>query len=219
MKIYLSNYRNHWISPYTILEYVFFWTDWSKCARYKNVVADEDYIDHPKWVDKATTYISPLSCAIKWVLNIVHPQISYVKIDRWDTWSMDYTLAHIILPMLKQLKDSKHGASMVDDEDVPEELRDVPNDDEQTKVHEKWEWVISEMIWAFEQKLNDAEEKFFDHSAYNQDNGKVDHDQWMKDMSNRVSKVKVDFDGLKLYQDRKANGYRLFGKYYEGLWD
>jgi hypothetical protein len=34
----------------------------------------------------------------------VHPEIKYVKIDRYDTWSMDHTLADIILPMLKQLQ-------------------------------------------------------------------------------------------------------------------
>ena len=46
-----------------------------------------------------------------------------IRIDPWDTWSMDTTLAHIVLPMLKQLKATKHGAPQVDVEDVPEELR------------------------------------------------------------------------------------------------
>ena len=36
---------------------------------------------------------------------------------------MDHTLAMIIVPMLKQLKETKHGAPFVDDEDVPEELK------------------------------------------------------------------------------------------------
>jgi len=46
-----------------------------------------------------------------------------IHIDRWDTWSMDHTLAPVILPMLVQLKATKHGAPCVDLEDVPEELR------------------------------------------------------------------------------------------------
>ena len=33
------------------------------------------------------------------------------------------------------------------------------------------------------------------------------------------SKLKVDWDGLKAWQKRKENGFRLFGKYYEALWD
>ena len=49
------------------------------------------------------------------VLDKVHPKINYVKIDYWDTWSMDHTLSYIIVPMLKQLKATKHGAPYVDD--------------------------------------------------------------------------------------------------------
>jgi len=45
-----------------------------------------------------------------------------IHIDRWDTWSMDHTLAYIVLPMLKQLKERKHGAPYVDLKDVPKEL-------------------------------------------------------------------------------------------------
>jgi hypothetical protein len=72
-----------------------------------------------RWADR----LSPISRALQWVLDLVHPQINYVKIDRWDTWSMDSTLAQIVLPMLRQLQDTKHGAPFVDDDDVPEHLR------------------------------------------------------------------------------------------------
>jgi len=136
----------------------------------------------------------------------------------------------IILPMLKQLKDTKQGAPCVDDEDVPEYLRtvkkpklkrkkdDVRNtlqvhavdmNDEESTIHLKWDWVLDEMIWAFEQKtIDDDEAPFFDHS----DNKGM---PWDKDYVG----PKVDWDKLKAHQARKVNGYRLFGKYYEGLWD
>jgi len=52
-----------------------------------------------------------------------------VHIDKWDTWSMDATLAHIIVPMLKQLKATKHGAPLVELEDVPEHLRSEKTDE------------------------------------------------------------------------------------------
>ena len=32
-----------------------------------------------------------------------------IQIDKWDTYSMDHTLAMIIYPMLLQLKATKHG--------------------------------------------------------------------------------------------------------------
>jgi hypothetical protein len=34
-----------------------------------------------------------------------------------------------------------------------------------------------------------------------------------------MDKLKVDHEGLKAYEERKANGFRLFGKYYGALWD
>jgi hypothetical protein len=47
MKIYISGYRDHWISPYTMLDYVFFWTDWSKCSRWTLEQSLED--SAPSW--------------------------------------------------------------------------------------------------------------------------------------------------------------------------
>jgi hypothetical protein len=29
----------------------------------------------------------------------------------------------------------------------------------------------------------------------------------------------IDFEGLKVVQERITNGFRLFGKYYQALWD
>jgi len=220
MKIYISNYRYHWISPYTIIEYVFFWTDWSKCGRNKGVIEDKDYVDHPAWVDKLADQIQPISNAIRVVLDFIHPPIKYVKIDRWDTWSMDHTLAYIILPMLKQLDKEKHGAPYTNDEDVPEYLRShmaqpKENEWDTDSLHfMRWDWILAEMIWAFEQEIRDDDEaEFFDHSECGDEKF-----PWDKD-GQYVSKVKVDREGLEAHQKRKANGFRLFGKYYQNLWD
>jgi hypothetical protein len=203
---------------------VFFWTDWSKCGRNRGVIEDKDYVDHPVWVERVTPFINPISSAIQWVLDLVHPQINIVKLDRWDTWSFDHTLADIILPGLKQLKKDKHGAPHTDDEDVPEYLRShmaQPKENEWDidDLHfMRWDWILDEMIWAFEQKVNDeSDSKFFDHSAYADDKGNTD--KWFADLSNGVSKVKYDKEGHAKWQERKSNGFRLFGRYYENLWD
>jgi hypothetical protein len=125
-----------------------------------------------------------------------------VRIDPHDTWSMDHTLAHIVLPMLVQLKRTKHGAPNVDNEDVPKELRMSKKDIAQfakdgstdDKFFKRWDWILDEMIWAFEQKCRDNWE---DDYYYN----------------------KWDQDGAKAHQARMSNGFRLFGKYFESLWD
>jgi hypothetical protein len=202
VKVYLSKYRYHWISPYTVLEKVFFW---------REIDYDEPIID--KWSDRLT----PICQGIQKVLDFIHPKINYVKIDRWDTWSMDYTLSFIVVPMLKQLKETKHGAPFVDDEDVPEELKSTsapPKENEwdtDENHFKRWDWALNEMIWAFEQNLDhDSEDKFFDHAEW---------DEKEKDFGKNLHKIKIDQPGLKAHQDRKANGFRLFGKYYQGLWD
>lgn len=202
MKVYISKYRYHWLSPYTILEKVFFW---------REIEYDEPIID--KWSDRLT----PFCQGIQSVLDFIHPKIDYVKIDKWDTWSMDYTLSHIIVPMLKQLKETKHGSPNTDDEDVPEHLRSTaaePKENEwdtDSNHFLRWDWIMDEMIWAFEQNLDtNSEEKFFDHAEW---------DEKEKDFGKNLHKIKIDQPGLKAHQDRKANGFRLFGKYYSGLWD
>ena len=138
-----------------------------------------------------------------------------IQIDSWDTWNMDHTLAHIILPMLRQLKATKHGSPQTDLEDVPEHLHpkiapSAANNYDDETVHDRWDWVMDEMIWAFEQSLiDDDESRFYDHSG-------VDNSL---PLQQQVGQMKVDREGLAAHQKRKANGFRLFGKYYQGLWD
>jgi hypothetical protein len=135
----------------------------------------------------------------RWYHNALYKWFGYspeqtvkVRIDSWDTWSMDETLAPIILPMLKQLKETKHGAPWTAVEDVPTHLRPTAEEvleytkDATTDEHffERWDWVLDEMIHAFEQKCTD---------------------DW----------VEQDVEE----QKRISNGFRLFGKYYENLWD
>ncbi len=225
MKIYTSKYRNHWISPYTILEKLLFWKDW------ENI----DY-DTP-WVEKWANRLQPFCQALNKFLDLIHPRIEYVKIDYWDTWSMDTTLAPIVLPMLKQLKATKHGSCQVDLEDVPEELRTTSfqqydgqkifefydsgeTDEWYNGVHRRWDWVMDEMIWAFEQLCDDDHERQFwkvhpeiDFKKYPEDEGKeVVPVRWSVE-------GQCDWDGLKKHNERIDNGLRLFGKYFRGLWD
>jgi hypothetical protein len=223
MKIYKSGYRNHWVSPYTILKTVCFW------EKDDDVFYNHEEVPGHKY-DKWVNFLNPICGAWTKFLNFVHPQINYVKIDRYDTWSMDHTLADIILPMLKQLRESKHGAPFVDDEDVPEELKSTSapvkenewdTDDNHFK---RWDWVLDEMIFSFECKNDDSWEEKFRSGKMDKktvackwdDNGKATMYEWI-DGPNHT--YKCDYEGMKVVQKRITNGFRLFGKYYEGLWD
>jgi len=215
MKVYLNGYPNHWLSPYTIIDYVFFWTDWSKCSRRKGYVTDEEFVDHPDWVETWAKRLDPFCRALMAVRKVINPAIRYVKIDRYDTWSMDHTLAYIITPMLKQLRDTKHGYGMIDDEDVPEELKshNGTKDDDyswDSNAEARYDYVLNEMIWAFERlTMDDDTSQFYDHSE----------SEGIKDFMESFRKLKVDREGLNAHEARKTNGFRLFGKYFQTLWD
>jgi hypothetical protein len=117
---------------------------------------------------------------------------------------MDDTLALIVDPMLKLLKEHKHGSAYVDNADVPEELHHPVTDDpdHDDTIHKRWDWVLNEMIWAFEQK---ARPGGWESDFYN--------------ISPDGNYISSDHEGMQKHQNRMSNGFRLFGRYYEALWD
>ena len=208
MKVYIGPYVDRWVSYVhdRYMEKKYGYTDWPETqTRFENFV--EKVEDVLQWIYNHTInlYLDRKERNIK------------IRIDRYDTWSMDDTLAHIAVPMLKQLKETKHGAPAVEFKDVPEEL--MPPDAEAVKklymengeidenFFKRWEWVLDEMIWAFEQKTIDWEKQYYG--------------EWVEDKSNLLGghHASTDYDGLKAHQARMSNGFRLFGKYYENLWD
>jgi hypothetical protein len=152
-----------------------------------------------------------------WIWFDRRTQKTKVHIDKWDTWSMDHTLAHIVLPMLVQLKRTKHGAPWVAVADVPKELRPTKKDinaynkDGSTddKFFKRWDYVLDEMIWAFEQKCRDHWENDY-YGPYIESEDK-------RELFGRFEWI--DDEGRQKHQERMTNGFRLFGKYYENLWD
>jgi hypothetical protein len=226
MKIYKSNYRNHWVSPYVILEKVFFWRE-------------IDY-DEPL-IEKLSNFLNPFSIAWMNFLDFVHPRINYVKIDRYDTWSMDHTLADIILPMLKQMKATKHGSPTVDDDDIPDHLRGTTTEDWDAQhtfdfyrehqiqegerdIHARWEWVLDEMIFAFEHYVDDTWEEAFRSGEHDMIHVPC---EWYEDGRPKLYSIEkgpndtyvCDYEGMNKVYKRMENGFCLFGKYYRGLWD
>lgn len=216
MKVVIGPYKP-WIGPYQIADALCFWA--------KPVKDECGFESKPDWVHDFGTWLSEdkngkdswLLKLCQWIENKRQRQV-YVRIDKYDTWSMDHTLAYIVLPMLKQLKATKHGAPNVDDEDVPEPLRstapgarDRCEEDWDVDEHffDRWDYVLDEMIWAFEQQADNSDDQFYDHGE------RAEGDS----LEDSIRKMKVDRDGLDAWQKRKTNGYRLFGKYYEALWD
>jgi hypothetical protein len=234
MKVYISKYRNHWISPYTILTKICFW------EKDKDIIYNLDYDPKNKY-EKFVNLLNPICQGIEKFLDFVHPRIEYVKIDYYDTWNMDKTLSPIILPMLKQMKKTKHGSPMVDLEDVPEHLRyttheeydaqasfDFYRKDEPKEgdcdIHTRWEWVLDEMIWAFERLCEDDFDAQFHTGVHDMKSIPCEWDENGKPTLYTFEKgpnhtAEFDREGYEKYNERINNGTRLFGKYYRNLWD
>ena len=114
MKVYIGPYVYRWISNihenYMHKKYGRY--EWeSNNTRFERSL--EKFEDALQWLYNNT---------INRIIDKKTRKIS-VHIDNYDTWSIDDTLAHIIVPMLKQLKDTKHGVPHADMEDVPENCR------------------------------------------------------------------------------------------------
>ena len=176
---------------------------------------NQDYEDHV--LEAIDDGIQSVYDVFNWIWFDRRTQKIKVRIDKWDTWSMDHTLAPIILPMLVQLKATQHGAPMVDMEDVPKELRATKKQldaygkggDTDPKHFERWDWIMDEMIWAFEQKNRDRwEEDYYGPYIESEDKRELfGRFEW------------IDDEGRQKHQERMSNGFRLFGKYFENLWD
>ena len=158
-----------------------------------------------KFFDKLRDLVAPLN---RWSNS--RPRKIIVEYDKYDTWGLDHTLALIILPGLKQLRDTNHGFGEVALEDAPESLVEEP----------RWLWVMDELIWTFEQILEPQ-----DFSSGESDIMWVPVDdeetegKWMEMVKGPNHTFTVDIVAQQAYNDRIANGLRLFGKYYRGLWD
>jgi hypothetical protein len=212
MKVYMGPYRNRWTTQrfenwYIRIKYG------NKQVPYFNgvdLIGIEDVgdLEDGDWLDRSVQKISDvwqdvLNLTVNQIIDGMDRRVK-VRIDHYDTWSMDHSLALIILPMLKQLRKSAHSSGRVEDVDVPEELRStmvpaVEDYDIDDNYHKRWEWVLGEMIWAFTQILDDNnDDLFFDRITI---------------------PTKYDKHGHRVHMDRIQRGTTLFGKYYQGLWD
>lgn len=212
MKVNIGPYINH-IGPFQLAEKIMFWKE-----------KDHSNENCPVWKlgDRLSEY-EWLTSLLNWLDKKKKRKI-VIRIDNYDVWSMDNTLAMIIVPMLKTLKENKHGAPYVDDSDVPLHLRSIcsapllteverENGTTDSNYFERWDYVLDEMIWAFEQHANpDWEDQFYSGKS----DVKIQDGELIIGPNDTF---KVDKTSKKQHEERMENGRRLFAKYYQCLWD
>ena len=223
MKIEIGNYPKRLFTD-VFIDYM------SKKYGFSKWPESEDYTLFEKILELWENRLQDFYNIFNWLWFDRRKQKVKIRIDPYDTWSMDNTLSHIILPMLKQLKEKTHGAPNVDNIDVPKELRPTKkeltaytkNGDTDTKFFERWDWVLNEMIWAFEQKCRDDWESDYYSGEHDIQFKKITDGEYKG--YNELKRgpkdtFKTDFEGIVAHKGRMSNGFRLFGKYFENLWD
>lgn len=230
MKVYIGPYA-HWFQPASWLEdWVLWWygfsdkQHWHVIQRLKHGNAIDEMDNVKKRLRKCRLY-KVLNCMERWVADNTSRKVR-IRIDHYDVWNLGDTLAMIALPMLYEFKKQGiHGAPHVDDEDVPEHLRSTsapPLTDLEKQTggtdklwHQRWEWVVQEMIYALEE-VNDPDSDSRFHSDIDPEKPR---DEAGISFQESMDRGKFDKDGYDNWHERKQNGLRLFGKYLEALWN
>lgn len=207
MRVYLGPYKNWW-GPYQIadlLRYVGF--SEKRCKRIG------------KCLDKTI-----LRDICEWIHSRRKRKVK-IRIDDYDVWGMDHTLAMIVAPMIKLLKEKKQGAPQVDDEDVPEHLKSTsapPLTEEEINIGSpdanwflRWDWILDEIIWSFGQILDEESELKF---SKDKDPSKPSDEPGLS-FRESVDRIEFDQANYEAHQERIQNGLLLFGKYLRGMWD
>lgn len=193
MKVYIGPYPNTWIRSRVYERYM--------NKKYGGVWPN----DHEP--TRLESFLEGVEDILQVIYNVTINKIMRnrerkidVRIDDYDTWSADHTLALIILPLLKRL--DKYGTPATDREDAPADaIYDDPVDDEHSRPFSdaRWKYILGEMIYAFEMIV----EGDWDLEIYDRRKG------WSDEAIEERNAI----------QKRITNGLRLFGKYYQSLWD
>lgn len=161
-----------------------------------------------------------------------------IRIDSYDTWNLDSTLALVILPMLLQLKENKHGIpSAFIDSVGGEDFSDQLSFDFYLETHNEsfeiagkaWDVALDKMIWSFQQiALEDYDEKYHHGTAdyFWEETDKLFPDpitgvpgKTYKAINKNKDTAWYDYVGHQLHEERIQEGLNLFGLHYRSLWD
>lgn len=161
-----------------------------------------------------------------------------VVIHAHDCWSVDYTLAKIIGPLLKQLKKQTKNPCNAFYEDGYQDLEGEAWERACEEALRKFHRVLDAIIWAMEQIARGGwneptapipiEQKHLSRTQRNKRNWEVI--EWgrgwcrtrmhseLADTIDAQEEEKFRKD-QKEYRDRVKEGCRLLGEYFQNLWD
>ena len=200
MKVFTTKPNDRWISPYVILEKVFFWkgSDWVYDSQTAADLADK---------------LEPACQLLQKIRKKIRPDVKYVKIDAYDTWSLDRTLAPIIAAGLIKLKEEKHGVPMAFIYDT--------EGNENATVEEgevAWDEALDSMIWSFTEYTRDWEDDYMSGEIDMQVEKNPEYDDVRRMVYGPAHTFEYDIEGAKKHREKIQYGIDLFAKHFESLW-
>lgn len=227
MRVKIGPYVN-FIGPYQIAESLRVWN--RVPDTFKKLGINLDLLRYTESAeDRVVAFL--VKCKVDVLANWIHSRRSRtvkIRIDEFDAWNAYETLSLIILPLLKEVKKDKHGTPMIDDEDVPEgmNLRSTeapPKKDEwdtDDNLFSRWDWVLDEMIWTFEQLQPDMDwESQYESGVVDIRFVPMENNPGFSEMVRGPNDTfKADYVAIGNHRKRIDNGLRLFGKYFQTLW-
>ena len=218
MKVFIGKYID-FIGPYQIAEFICKPLWW---------LTDDNIHDFGRWISEDKNgNDSYLTMFCQWFYD-ERPRKIKIHIDDYDVWSMDGTLALIILPMLKSLREAKPGApgDMLGFQQTSNRGQGsfdfyADGDDAAWAAGQtEWDKILDEIIWSFEQLQPDCdwEDQYWithpilDLKDHLEDGGKTCIPvRWKVE-------GECDWAGRSKHEDRIQRGLELFGRHYMNLW-
>ena len=148
MKIILRKPPN-WIGPYHIADRI---SEWFNLSENTN--------------DRVGDFI--LSTKLNTLLNFIYKKRkrkNVIRIHDYDLWNADITIATVILPILQSLKNDSDFYFSIDNDDVPDNLKSLTENDE--KFLEKTQYILVNMIKPFVH-INDGRDSIITKDEYNE---------------------------------------------------
>ncbi len=202
MKVFIGDYTNYF-GTHHLAKMLCFWVPKVELDGKK---------EFPEWVDKfgdwlENTWVYDL---LVWIDDKKERKIK-VKVDKYDIWSAEHTLALVILPVLKEFrKAEKYGVPCGLD------IAYIPLDDaEEDKQMLIWNELLDKMIWSFEQIINDDDDFWIQKPNFDD----CETGSEFVDRISNGSGGKYDHEARKKYDEKIQEGLDLFAKHFRNLWD
>lgn len=143
-----------------------------------------------------------------------------------ESWNFNYTCARWALPRLKQLRDGHVGfptcfsnnPDPCDKQKYFDFFNEIPNGSTQDREYGdiKWVEILDKIIWSCEHFEDEIDPIY----PENYDSRYVVVDVSDKGTKfERIDKRKIDWSPVEEHERKLQEGFELFGKYFQNLWD